>query len=365
MKMKLFPIYLFLFLFIFDKIFLIPNVRKILVKNYLNSYDVLNQFNEKLYSEHLESNSKKLALSKQKIQNNTIMFFGTSRSAEYANLSENFYKSNPFIKSESISNVPVFSWSIKAAPFIHIYQIYNYYIKTHQNPRMIVLEINHISFNKNSVFKQKKDIYDFKLDDFKEAYSEFSLKDKIEYISNWVFVLNKSTINWKGLFTNKKEDNVDETLDFVLALKKAFAGDSKNQSWELGIKEGTETEQRKKEDIDYNSWVVNSFYQNFQIDETSFNLFKKMVREAREKNIPLVLYRPKIHQLLRDKTKFTIKAEKNWLEQIHLLSKEYNIPFIDFEGEKITKCDYFMDISHLSKTCFPEVIEKIIDITKK
>lgn len=365
MNIKFLPLILFLVLFLIDKIFLIPLVKIKFVKNYINSYDVLNEFNDKLYKEYLESNSKKLSISKEKIQDQTIMFFGTSRSAEYANLTENFYTNNPYLKNKEISKIPVFSWSIKAAPFIHIYQIYNHYINNYEKPRMIVLEINHISFNKNSVFKLKKDIYDFKFDEFKEAFFEFSIKDRVEYISSLIFVLNKYNISWKDIFSGKKEENVSETLDFILNLKKAFGTEQNNHSWELGVREGTESDERKKQDEEYNSWVINSFYRNYQIDETSFNLFKKIIREANEKNIPLVIYRPKVHQLLREKTVSSLKAEKKWLEEIHKISEEYKITFIDFGDQKNSSCNYFIDISHLSKTCFPEVIEKIVETTNK
>lgn len=365
-KLKYFPLQLFLFLFLIDKIFLIPAVRKQVVQNYVNSYDLLNQYNDKLYAEYLKVNALKKSKSETDIQSETIMFFGTSRSAGYAELTDNFYKDNPFIKDKNISKIPVTSWSIKAAPFIHVFQIYNHYIKKYPKPKLIVLEINHASFNKNNVFKEKKDIYDFTLDQFFENHREFSLADKIEYISNLVFVLNKSKINFKNIFKTNTDANVNETLEFILNAKKLLDISSKeNLTWEAGEREGKESEGMKKGNILNNNFVLTSFYQSYKTDITAFNLFKKILRDAKEKKIPLILYRPKTHILLKKETEFIREKEKIWVKEIHQLAKESEVLFLDFEDEIPLKCDYFSDTSHMSKTCFPEIIEKIIESTKQ
>lgn len=364
MKLKYFPLLLFVFLFVFDKIFIIPPVRKLIVQNYVNSYEVLNQLLDKLYKEHIEKYKKELNRTEEEIQKDTVIFMGTSRSVEYANFTKALFDKNPYIKNpEAIFQIPVTSWTVRAAPFIHIYQIYSHFIKTHPRPKMLVLEINYISFNKNNVFREKKDIYDFSVDDFLDSYKEFSNKDKVEYLANLVFVLNKSNINWKNLIksgTNSEQD-VNATLDFVVNAKKLMEmKQNKNVSWMSGIKQGSESEEQMVINLKYNEWVIQSFFQNFQADLTSTNLFKKVLREAKEKNINLVLYRPRTHQLLKSETvKFT-KGEAKWLSEVTEIAKQYSIPFYDFEKPGALECDYFADTSHLSKTCFPEVVEKII-----
>ena len=47
----------------FDKIFIIPPVRKLIVQNYVNSYEVLNQLLDKLYKEHIQVNQLEQVLS--------------------------------------------------------------------------------------------------------------------------------------------------------------------------------------------------------------------------------------------------------------------------------------------------------------
>ncbi|MBP9163097.1 MAG: DUF1574 family protein, partial [Leptospiraceae bacterium] len=54
-----------------------------------------------------------------------------------------------------------------------------------------------------------------------------------------------------------------------------------------------------------------------------------------------------------------------WLLEVKRLAKEASIPFYDFEEPDYLKCDYFADTSHLSKSCFPEVVEKIVLEEKK
>lgn len=364
MKLKYFPLLLFCFLFLFDKIFIIQPIRKLIVQNYVNSYEVLNQLLDKLYDEHIEKYQKQLSRSADEIKNETVIFMGTSRSVEYANFNKALFEQNPFIKNpEAVYQIPVTSWTVRAAPFLHIYQIYTHFLKTHPRPKMLILEINYISFNKNNVFREKKDIHDFSLEDFFDAYKEFSNKDKIEYLASLVFVLNRSNINWKNLIksgTNSEQD-VNATLDFVVNAKKLMEmRENKNATWMSGTKQGTESEEQMVINRKYNEWVIQSFFQNFQADTTSTNLFKKVIREAKEKNINLVLYRPRTHDLLKSETvKFT-QGEAKWLAEITQLAKEYSIPFYDFEQPGSLECDYFADTSHLSKTCFPEVVEKIV-----
>jgi|GEM_PF-1838501 hypothetical protein len=364
MKLKYFPLHLLILIFLFDKIFLIPQIRTLVVQNHVNSYEVLDTLQDKLYKEHIEKYKKELGWTSEKIEKETVMFMGTSRSVEYGNLTKSVFEKNPYIKNQAaLEQIPVTSWTVRAAPFIHIYQIYSHFLKTHPRPRMLVLEINYISFNKNNVFREKKDIYDFTWEEFLEIQSELSNKDKIEYIASMFFVLNRSNISWKSLIRsggNAKQD-VNATLDFVINAKKLMEmKENKNAGWMQGFKQSEESKEQIAINSKYNEWVIQSFFQNFQLDLTSTNLFKKVLREAKEKNINLVLYRPRTHELLKSETTRFTKGEAKWLEDVKSLAKEYSIPFYDFEEPGSLACDYFADTSHLSKSCFPEVVEKIL-----
>jgi hypothetical protein len=364
MKLKYFPILLLIFLFCFDKIFIIPQVRKFVVQNHVNSYEVLDTLLDKLYFEHIDKNQKALGKTAEEIQRETVLFMGTSRSVEYANLNKTLFDENPYIKNkQALEQIPVTSWTVRAAPFIHIYQIYSHFLKKHPRPKMLVLEINYISFNKNNVFREKKDIYDFTLEEFSEVYKELSNKDKIEYLSTLFFVLNKSNISWKSLIRSggNSDQDVNATLDFVINAKKLMEmKENKNAGWIHGIKENQESPEQIEINRKYTEWVIQSFFQNFQLDLTSTNLFKKVLREAKEKNVNLVLYRPRTHEELKSATKKYTKGEAEWLLEVKRLAQEASIPFYDFEEPGYLKCDYFADTSHLSKSCFPEVVEKIV-----
>jgi hypothetical protein len=364
MKLKYFPLHLLILIFLFDKIFLIPQIRTLVVQNHVNSYEVLDTLQDKLYKEHIEKYKKELGWTSEKIEKETVMFMGTSRSVEYGNLTKSVFEKNPYIKNQAaLEQIPVTSWTVRAAPFIHIYQIYSHFLKTHPRPRMLVLEINYISFNKNNVFREKKDIYDFTWEEFLEIQSELSNKDKIEYIASMFFVLNRSNISWKSLILsggNAKQD-VNATLDFVINAKKLMEmKENKNAGWMQGFKQSEESKEQIAINSKYNEWVIQSFFQNFQLDLTSTNLFKKVLWEAKEKNVNLVLYRPRTHEELKSATKKYTKGEAEWLLEVKRLAQEASIPFYDFEEPGYLKCDYFADTSHLSKSCFPEVVEKIV-----
>jgi DNA-binding transcriptional ArsR family regulator len=98
----------------------------------------------------------------------------------------------------------------------------------------------------------------------------------------------------------------------------------------------------------------------FHISAPAISQHLKVLREAKEKSINLVLYRPRTHELLKSETTRFTKGEAKWLGDVKSLAKEYSIPFYDFEQPGSLACDYFADTSHLSKSCFPEVVEKIL-----
>ncbi len=368
MKLKYLPILLLLFLFAIDKIFIIPSVRKAIVQNHVNSYEVLNNLLDKLYKEHIEKYKKISNLSADEVEKETIIFMGTSRSVEFANMKDSLFDKNPFvINAAATSRIPVTSWTIRAAPFIHIYQIYNHFINTHTRPKLVVVEVSYPSFNKNNIFKKKSDIHDFTFDEFLDSHGEFSNADKIEYLSSVFFVLNRSNINWKGLLSSGINTNTDvnATLDFVLDAKKLMEMRENQGSWMQGTKENQEDEALVNTYQKYTDWVLQSFYQNVQIDLTSFNLLKKIVREAKQKNVNLVLYRARTHSSLKKATARYAKKEEIWLQEVTKLAKENSVSFYDYETSGALECDYFVDTSHMSKSCFPEMLEKIVEGEKK
>ncbi len=60
MKKYLFiPLLLFLFVFSIDKLFYIPGVKELFVKNNYNFYDMIFNFEDLIFKDHLEKNLKR------------------------------------------------------------------------------------------------------------------------------------------------------------------------------------------------------------------------------------------------------------------------------------------------------------------
>jgi hypothetical protein len=100
-------------------------------------------------------------------------------------------------------------------------------------------------------------------------------------------VLNKSNISWKSLIRSggNSDQDVNATLDFVINAKKLMEmKENKNAGWIHGIKENQESPEQIEINRKYTEWVIQSFFQNFQLDLTSTNLFKKvLIGSKREK----------------------------------------------------------------------------------
>lgn len=362
MNWKNFPIFLLLLLFIVDKLFLLPPVVKLFVKNEVNSYQTLFDLQERFYKDFLENKSKELGISKEETEKKSIIFFGTSRSADFSSLSKEIYLNNPYLKNpEATSAIPVISQYVRAAPFLHIYRMYDHYIKTHSRPRLVVFELNYTYFNKNVAFRQNRDIQDISISDFLEEGSLYSRKDFLEYIASRVFVLNSLNVKWDKALKGNDSD-VNQALDFVMALKKI--NDLKNKKAETGMigfeeKEGF----LPAENLEINKWVINTFYQNYEKDTTSWNLFVKMLKEAKSKNVNLVIFIPRTHKSLQEATLKYRKGEQVWMNEVKAITNDLGIPIFNFESEIKLQCNYFADTSHYSKSCFPEIIEKIDELT--
>ncbi len=350
---RLFPLLLFFSLFLLDKVFLLPFVQEKFVKNRLSVYEGLFTFQDKVYKEHLNHWRDVFGSDQVTVKKQTV-FFGSSRSAEFADLKDSDFLNNPYW-NQSLPIPPVTSMTVRAGNFTHVYLLYRNFIKNYGTDSILVLELNSVSFSLGSVFRDKKEIQEIPPNMFRDLYPSLSNKERNEYLSSQFFVLNRLNLN----FTGKENQDVTKVMDSLLILKKALERkpELKNGFQFAGFEEGTENKEQNASLEKLNEWVLNSFCRNFKLNTTELRFLEDAVKLAKEKKIRLILYRPKIHKMLRETSAPLLKAENEWLQYVTEISKKYEVPFIDLEKNDYLKCRYFVDTSHMSKSCFPEVLQ--------
>lgn len=366
MKSFLFtPILLFLFLFSIDKLFLIPSINQLLVKQEANGYSTVANFENQKFEERKNTWVQDIGESRENLEKSAIVFIGTSRAEGFSQIGKEHIEKNPFLKDESkVLKIPVTSRIIKAGTFMHLYMLYEDLIKTHPNIKRIALEINYASFNQKSNVRQRKEITDLSWEQFRELYPFLSYRDIMEYVSSNIFVLNKMQVKWKYLF-QKKDVEASELADNLFLLQKILGSSKKNNinGFSIdGVKEGEESPERLfayKEHIKHDT---NLLFLNYELNPSEQKLLKKIIESANRRGIKLTLYKPRIHELYKESTAKYIPGEGRFYSELIELCKKHSIQFIDLDKNGQLQCNYFSDPSHISTYCMPEITETIYNL---
>ena len=201
----------------------------------------------------------------------------------------------------------------------------------------------------------------------------FTNSEKISYISSKIFFLNYFNVQWKSLFKNKntlKEEEIKKMVDAITKIK--LMQDAKQKNNEKGptillkpgdYQEFNEPAEHIKANNDYIQYLLNMFYSNYKVPHNKYLLMmEKIAIEGKARNIKIVFYKTPVHQSLTDSTKEFRKMELLWEKELQEIANRHDAKFVNFENDIKISCRYFRDVSHLSQICFPEVIEKIIEI---
>jgi hypothetical protein len=359
------PIIIFLILFGIDKLFLIPVVNNLLVKQESNGYFAVANFENQKYEERKKIWTEQIGGDINELEKKAIVFIGTSRAEGFGLIGKEHIVGSPYLKDEKkVLEIPVTSRIIKAGTFMHLYMLYTSLINENPNIKKIALEINYASLNRKSNVRQRKEITDLSRQEFFELMPYLSYRDIVEYFSSHLFVVNKLQIKWKNIYKGKDNEST-ELADNLFLLQKILGGNKKTeiQGFQIdGVKEGQESEERiyaYKEHIKHDT---NLLFLNYEMNPTEFELLLKIIKEAKAKGIQLTLYKPKIHNLYSSSTAKYQPGEKKFFEEIQKISEINYVKFIDLNENETIQCNYFGDPSHISTYCMPEIVEKIYNL---
>ncbi len=184
--------------------------------------------------------------------------------------------------------------------------------------------------------------------------------------SNIEILLKKFNINYKTL--NPEEKKIlqilytfrEENLDFYVYKKSP-------QRLLLNLTKGAQyawfgkmnDEELKQETIKLKNLYLNNFIISFE--QILFLDF--LLKTIKEHNSNAIIFFPRVNPYLREL--YSNVSEIQYIKtEIIRISNKYNFPVIDFNDDSIIHCNDYYDASHLSVSCFPDILKKLIDYQK-
>ncbi|MCS7205967.1 MAG: DUF1574 domain-containing protein [Leptospiraceae bacterium] len=102
----------------------------------------------------------------------------------------------------------------------------------------------------------------------------------------------------------------------------------------------------------------NLYLKNFTISYEQL-IFLELLLDAVKNKSKAVIYIPRVNPYLRNI--YSNHPEISFvISQISELSQKYHTPFLNFNDPALLECDDFYDASHLSVSCFPDVLRQLL-----
>ncbi|MCB1158255.1 MAG: DUF1574 family protein [Leptospiraceae bacterium] len=257
-------------------------------------------------------------------------------------------------------------FSVKAASPLLLFHSFDFMLQKGVKPKVFVLETSFSTLNKNSLFVEKSQMNDMKLNFFWKYRHLFNLEEKVDYLSTRVFVLNRMNIPWIGLITGKSSAGSEAPtalLDFIIGLSQVKSEKKleENGFKVVGEEEGKESEMIKEKNQKYIQYLIQRFFNSFETYHPSYmRMYREFARLCKEQGIQLVFYSPPVHKLYTQAKEPFHRQELLWKKEMESIAREFSVLYLDFESKIPLKCRFFEDISHISSSCYPEVVEKIL-----
>ncbi len=353
-RIYLYPFFIIFFVFLVDKLVCIPELREAGRRAYKSGQNVLVGL-PKVWEE-----DKKLQSENTKV----VVVTGTSRS-------DIFHEWEKIPVNQSTYSGPIYfetRSSIKASEYFLFYLMIQSMTKSGFKPDLLFLEFSEEMLNENNVFSYKSKWQELMLheDELIDIFPTFNFKYQREILSklfflsyNYHFSPTQGVTNWiKGKTAN--DDNYFIALASYLNKKRPF--DPKK----IGIELDNFTPQEFKDRIvDYSQSQRELLLTNYTFSETEYGFLKKIIQHAEEHNIPTVLWEPQVHPYYGQLRKSITGGN---------LMEIYGRPLVDPNSKNIrlislnhgnTNCKTFVDSSHVSPICVPEIADKLLQIAKE
>ncbi len=231
-------------------------------------------------------------------------------------------------------------------------------------PDRIALEVSPFSFNKNNRYNKITQTEGIPFDLMIRNLDKFPTHYASEIFYSRFFALSRYKISQKAIHDRflKKKREVDIDYFFQTIQRKEgkidkLYSDAEFEDFDMEKITYSEKVPRFVKMVDL---IDEYFYKNWKLDETQFAFIEEIIRFGKKKNIPVVLWRPRVYsEGGQNYKKYDI--DKVFRDEIRKISEKHEIYFLDFNIPQNLKCGFYRDASHLSPRCYTELGYKLIE----
>ncbi|GIX41898.1 MAG: hypothetical protein KatS3mg129_1631 [Leptospiraceae bacterium] len=105
--------------------------------------------------------------------------------------------------------------------------------------------------------------------------------------------------------------------------------------------------------------LKNLYLNQFIISQEQLIFLEFLLREIQKNQSKAILFFPRVNPYLREMYK-EVPEIQFIKREITNKANQYNFPIIDFNDDKIINCNDYYDASHLSVSCFPDVLRVLL-----
>lgn len=334
----IYPIIIFLILFLFDKIFLFEKIKSYIKSDFTNIYY---ETREDLF----------LELTKRKSEKKLMIILGSSRLL-YFNHQELL---------NDYPNIDIYNFSSAVTTPAYYYYFLEKILTAGIKPDYLVVESDPNQFNLNSpVFKNSNLTYSFS-PSFIFKYATIFGKDLVSfYLAKSLFASSKNKpyldVAYKR-FTNPTFQiliNEGHKLKEILIQDK---GHSKNLIGDFVEKDFGILEATSERTI---SWL----FSNYKESEMQYYFYEKILQDLKSNQLNTVFIWPQsslsMQTFMRENPSTKIHVQ-SWKEKIDKMNQNYGYELFDLGNSDEYYCNSFVDGGHFSKDCYKPTMRFIMD----
>lgn len=327
-----YPMILFVFVFLVDKIFLLP----------LFHEEFLQAGNSVFY--HQREVLKDRLVNDELVRNTKLsLVFGDSRSYPFSEIGipERYRKDWSLYNFSGPQAIPMYS-------YITLKGILNSGVK----PKMVILSLSPEAFDDTKGFIGSPFLrMGCNKNCISEIWNDIPLKNKWEYVLDHLFAVRSVELNLALFFSRLKQGKLRE-------YKAVYNQEFQLVNYSKGEYLMYATTANPVEKLEKDTLRVSSLYmRSYQLGESQLPYVEKFLKLTKENNIKTFVVWPKVYgKYYKNYEKYDI-ASIWWKRILKLETDNKNSVFLNMNEKN--SCDLFNDASHQSVFCFVEQMELI------
>ncbi|TGK20151.1 DUF1574 domain-containing protein [Leptospira fluminis] len=327
-----YPILLFLFVFLVDKLFFLEKVRDYLKTEFTYIYydvkkDLLKELIQKYGSQATHKSPKKL-----------VILLGSSRLL--------YFKNQEILDFYPDWDVYNFSSAV-TTPAYYLFFLERM-MEGGVKPDFLVMEADPFQFNANSTtFKKSNLANSFDLR-FVLSYAWTLGRENVNYyLGNTIFGVSKNKpylSNVVNRLTNKKFEMAELVKQMTIDTLYKDQGNAISPAGAFFERDFGRLEDSSIRTI---GWI----YPKYAPSEMQFEFYEKILKLVKERHIPTIVVRPEV-SLPLENLLASMKIPAPWKERILPINRSYGIPLLELAESKDYECNSFADSGHMAVDCY-------------